>query len=65
MVPTEVNGEKQVPFQGVGKYKPEGRIYGPKISSCMELYEIGVRAITGISTDMTHTKSGLITPFWT
>ncbi|MBN1252177.1 MAG: citrate lyase subunit alpha [Bacteroidales bacterium] len=33
LVPTEINGEKQIPFQGVGKYKPEGFIHAPKISS--------------------------------
>ncbi len=34
MVPTEVNGKAQIPFQGVGKHIPEGRKYAPKISSC-------------------------------
>ncbi|MBT3800719.1 MAG: citrate lyase subunit alpha, partial [Bacteroidetes bacterium] len=24
LVPVEINGKKQIPFQGVGKYKPEG-----------------------------------------
>lgn len=33
MVPTEINGEKQVPFQGIGKYKPEGVKHAPKIPS--------------------------------
>lgn len=33
MVPTEINGEKQIPFQGVGKYKPEGNKHAPKIPS--------------------------------
>jgi citrate lyase subunit alpha/citrate CoA-transferase len=33
LVPTEINGEKQVPFQGVGKYKPEGYKHAPKITS--------------------------------
>ncbi len=36
MVPTEVNGKKQVPFQGIGKYKPEGTKHGPKIASCAD-----------------------------
>jgi len=31
MVPTEVNGKKQVPFQGIGQYTPEGHIHGRKI----------------------------------
>jgi citrate lyase subunit alpha/citrate CoA-transferase len=33
LVPTEINGETAVPFMGVGKYKPEGRKYAPKITS--------------------------------
>jgi citrate lyase subunit alpha/citrate CoA-transferase len=34
MVPTIINGEKQVPFMGVGKYIPEGRKHAPRIASC-------------------------------
>jgi len=33
LVPTEINGEKQIPFQGVDKYKPEGVKHAPKIPS--------------------------------
>jgi citrate lyase subunit alpha/citrate CoA-transferase len=33
LVPTEINGEKQIPFQGVDKYKPEGLKHAPKIPS--------------------------------
>lgn len=33
MVPTEINGEKQVPYKGVGQYKPVGNKYAPKIPS--------------------------------
>lgn len=36
MVPTEVNGKEQVPFQGVGQYKPTGLKHAPKISSCAD-----------------------------
>ena len=32
-VPIIINGEKQVPFKGVGKYKPAGKKYATKISS--------------------------------
>jgi citrate lyase subunit alpha/citrate CoA-transferase len=31
LVPTMVNGEPVIPFQGVGKYKPQGTKYAPKI----------------------------------
>lgn len=36
MVPTEVNGKEQIPFKGVGQYKPTGRKHAPKISSCAD-----------------------------
>jgi citrate lyase subunit alpha/citrate CoA-transferase len=32
-VPTEINGEKAIPYQGVGKYKPEGKRYAHNITS--------------------------------
>jgi len=32
-VPEQINGEKVIPFKGVGKYQPAGRRYGPKIPS--------------------------------
>ncbi len=31
LVPDKVNGEKAIPFQGIDKYKSQGRIYGKKI----------------------------------
>lgn len=31
LVPTEINGKKQVPYLGNGQYRPEGRRYGPPI----------------------------------
>ncbi len=36
MVPTEVNGKKVVPFQGIRSYKPEGHKTAPPISSCSD-----------------------------
>jgi citrate lyase subunit alpha/citrate CoA-transferase len=35
-VPLKVNGKDVVPFQGVGKYRPEGRKYAPRIASCAD-----------------------------
>ncbi len=35
-VPTEVNGKPAIPFQGVGKYRPEGRKYAPPIPTCAD-----------------------------
>ncbi len=36
MVPIEVNGEKQIPFKGVNKYRPKGNKFGPKINTCSD-----------------------------
>ncbi len=36
MVPTIINGEKHIPYQGVGKYKPTGRKHAPRIASCAD-----------------------------
>ncbi len=36
LVPTEVNGEKQIPFKGVNKYKPSGKKVGSPIKSCID-----------------------------
>ncbi len=33
MIPIEINGEKIVPFQGVGKYQPKGKKHATDISS--------------------------------
>jgi len=33
MVPNEINGNPAIPFQGVGKYIPEGNRYAPKTAS--------------------------------
>ncbi len=36
LVPTEVNGKPQVPYRGVGKYRPEGRKAAPPIRTCAD-----------------------------
>jgi citrate lyase subunit alpha/citrate CoA-transferase len=36
LVPLKVNGKEAIPFQGVGKYRPEGRKYAPRIASCAD-----------------------------
>ncbi|MCK4813693.1 MAG: citrate lyase subunit alpha, partial [Candidatus Marinimicrobia bacterium] len=33
MVPTEINGEKVIPFKGIGKHRPVGRKHAPTIVS--------------------------------
>jgi citrate lyase subunit alpha/citrate CoA-transferase len=34
IVPTVINGEKHIPFKGVGKHIPDGRKFAPRIASC-------------------------------
>jgi len=36
LVPTAVNGQPAIPFQGVGKYRPTGRKYGAPIATCAD-----------------------------
>ncbi len=36
MVPTEINGQTVTPYLGVGKFKPTGRKYGPRIATCAD-----------------------------
>lgn len=35
-VPFKVNGLEQVPYMGIGKFKPVGKKYGPPIRSCAD-----------------------------
>lgn len=35
-VPNEINGQEQIPFMGIGKYKPKGRITSPPVKSCAD-----------------------------
>lgn len=35
-IPEIINGQKQIPFKGVDKFKPSGRIANPPIRSCAE-----------------------------
>ncbi len=48
LVPTEINGEKAVPFQGVGKYKPEGKRYSHKITSNKDYPADGNKQVASI-----------------
>lgn len=45
MVPTIINGEEHVPFQGVGKYKPSGKKYAPVIPTSLDYPEDGNKVI--------------------
>ncbi|MDZ7777428.1 MAG: citrate lyase subunit alpha [Bacteroidales bacterium] len=47
-VPTVVNGTEMVPYQGVGKYVPEGKRYAPKLSSCARFPDDGKKLVPGL-----------------
>ncbi len=57
MVPEEINGEKQIPYQGVGKYIPEGRRFAPKLSSCANFPQDGNKTVKDLKEALI--KSGL------
>jgi citrate lyase subunit alpha/citrate CoA-transferase len=48
MVPTEINGNPAVPFQGVGKYIPEDKRYGPKTASSANYPRDGNKQIASL-----------------
>ncbi|MGQ9810760.1 MAG: citrate lyase subunit alpha [bacterium] len=49
-VPTEVNGRSQIPFAGVGKYKPIGRKAAPPIASCIDYPNDGNKVVKDLRT---------------
>ncbi len=57
LVPTEINGKKQIPFQGVGKYKPEGKIHARKIPSNADYPLDGNKTVASLKEALI--KSGL------
>ncbi len=48
LVPTEVNGQKQIPFQGVGKFRPTGQKAAPQIVSCADYPADGNKIISSL-----------------
>ncbi|MDH7603947.1 MAG: citrate lyase subunit alpha [Melioribacter sp.] len=48
LVPSEVNGQKQIAFQGIGKYKPEGRKANPPIRSCIDYPSNGNKVVKNL-----------------
>ncbi len=48
LVPTEINGEKQIPYQGVGIYKPDGVKQAPRISSNSDFPVDGNKTVASI-----------------
>ncbi|MCF8389772.1 MAG: citrate lyase subunit alpha [Bacteroidales bacterium] len=57
LVPSELNGEKQIPYMGVGKYKPKGRKYGPTITSNADFPNDGNKLLKDLKTALQ--KAGL------
>jgi len=47
-VPVEANGQTQVPFVGIGKYKPSGRKFGPVLSSCVDFPADGNKKVDSL-----------------
>ncbi len=48
LVPTVVNGQKQIPFMGVGKYKPKGNKAAPPIRSCADYPPDGNKVVKNL-----------------
>lgn len=48
LVPTEVNGKKQVPFKGVDKYIPDGRKASPPISCAGQFPKDGNKVVKSL-----------------
>jgi citrate lyase subunit alpha/citrate CoA-transferase len=45
MVPTEVNGQKVIPFKGLGKHRPSGHKYAPPIYTSIDYPEDGNKTV--------------------
>jgi len=54
MVPAEINGQEAVPFQGVGKYRPQGRKAAPLVSSCIDYPPDGDKTVADIKTALVN-----------
>ncbi len=47
-VPTEVNGKAVVPYKGIGKHRPEGNKFAPRISSCVDFPDDGNKLVSSL-----------------
>ncbi len=47
-IPVEINNEKIIPFKGVGKHKPEGKKFAPRISSCSDFPLDGNKTVASL-----------------
>jgi len=56
---SEINGEASIPYQGVGKYKPEGKKHAPSIASCSDYPADGNKVVKNLRTALEKAKAGL------
>ena len=49
-VPTKINGEAAVPFQGVGRHRPSGRKAAPLVATCNDYPADGHKVVANIQT---------------
>ncbi len=47
---TTLNGEKAIPYMGVGKYKPEGTKHAPPIATCSDYPDDGNKLVKDLRT---------------
>lgn len=57
LIPVEVNGQKQIPFQGVGNYKPSGNKAKPPVRTCADYPADGNKLVANLKEALE--KSGL------
>ena len=57
LVPTEVNGQEQIPFKGINKYKPRGNKTKPPIRTCIDYPKDGNKVVKDLKTSLK--KAGL------
>lgn len=57
LVPTEVNGQQQIPFKGINKYKPSGNKAKPPIRTCIDYPFDGNKDVKDLKTALK--KAGL------
>ncbi|TKG92425.1 citrate lyase subunit alpha [Puteibacter caeruleilacunae] len=56
-IPEEINGKSVVPFQGVGKFRPTGRKFAPRIATCADYPNDGNKLVASLKEALV--KAGL------
>ena len=57
LVPEEINGQKLIPYMGIGKFRPTGRKYAPPLSTCADYPADGNKLIPSLKEALV--KSGI------